>query len=251
MDMIDESLTSYESVVGMSILDEDGLLPHVVLCEVLEDELEVNMGYRGFSSMEIGVRAVGRARRVTEEEEEMMSRSMNSNSLGNDDISFRGRTALDDIHLGQCVEWQDDSLNGDQLELASEYLGNIEGLLMLSQKSQLSPELDDRIRHQQTLFRNALAQLSTNSEINNSQIRQQQQAEQLVASSWAAFAATEGSDARSSSIITRALATKDTAERLRLALALMLDSQMPTQRKDAAVEAVESVESDNQENVFQ
>ena len=47
MDMIDEFITSHESVVGMSILDDDRLLQHLVVCEVLEEELEVNMGYRG------------------------------------------------------------------------------------------------------------------------------------------------------------------------------------------------------------
>ena len=56
------------------------------------------------------------------------------NSSDND-IFFRGRNALDDndIHLGEFVEWQDDELNSDEFELASEYLGNIKGLLMLAQ----------------------------------------------------------------------------------------------------------------------
>eukprot|EP00579_Thalassiosira_antarctica_P003263 CAMPEP_0201903902 /NCGR_PEP_ID=MMETSP0902-20130614/55722_1 /ASSEMBLY_ACC=CAM_ASM_000551 /TAXON_ID=420261 /ORGANISM="Thalassiosira antarctica, Strain CCMP982" /LENGTH=379 /DNA_ID=CAMNT_0048437971 /DNA_START=461 /DNA_END=1597 /DNA_ORIENTATION=+ len=239
MDIIDESITSYESVVGMSILDEDGLLPHVVVCEVLEEELEVNMGYRGFSSMEVGVRAVGRARRIMSEEEEEPRRS--SSSPGNDTISFRGRTALDDIHLGEFVEWQDDALNGDEFELASEYLGNIKGLLMLAQQSDGTsssnppPELDDGIQRQQILFTKAMEQFSANpaaltfSADSNSQQHRQQHA-QLVASSWATFAATEGSDARSSSIITRALATKDTVERLHLGLAMMLESHMPNQQ---------------------
>ena len=64
MDIIDESLTSYELVLGMSILDEDGHLPYAVICDVLEDELVVNAEYRGFSSTEVGIRAVGRARRT-------------------------------------------------------------------------------------------------------------------------------------------------------------------------------------------
>ena len=39
-------------------------LSHVVICEVIEDAFIMNSGYRGFSSVEVGVRAVGRARRV-------------------------------------------------------------------------------------------------------------------------------------------------------------------------------------------
>lgn len=230
MDMIDESLTSYESVVGMSILDEDGLLPHVVVCEVLEEELEVNMGYRGFGGMEVGVRAVGRAKRILNGEE-----STRGSPRVGDDISFRGRTALDDIHMGQFEEWQDDALDADEFELASEYLGNIKGLLMLSQQSNRKgtdppPNLDGRMRHQQMLFAQAYeTTLKQSTAISvNSSSRQQQHA-QLMASSWATLAATEGSDARSASIITKALATKDTVERLRLGLAMMLEGQMPKQ----------------------
>mmetsp|Transcript_1187 Transcript_1187/g.2595 ORF Transcript_1187/g.2595 Transcript_1187/m.2595 type:complete len:381 (-) Transcript_1187:152-1294(-) len=260
MDMIDESLTSYESVVGMSILDEDGLLPHVVVCEVLEEELEVNMGYRGFGGMEVGVRAVGRAKRIPNGEE-----STRGSSRGGDDISFRGRTALDDIHLGQFVEWQDDALDANEFKVASEYLGNINGLLMLSQQSNRKEDdppsnLDGRIQHQQMLFAQAyetiLKQFTAMS--TNSSSRQQQHA-QLMASSWATLAATEGSDARSASIITQALSTTDTVERLRLGLAMMLEGQMPKQSDVADTSSnMEkkigySVDSlfDNQENTFQ
>lgn len=260
MDMIDESLTSYESVVGMSILDEDGLLPHVVVCEVLEEELEVNMGYRGFGGMEVGVRAVGRAKRIPNGEE-----STRGSSRGGDDISFRGRTALDDIHLGQFVEWQDDALDANEFEVASEYLGNINGLLMLSQQSNRKDDdtpsnLDGRIQHQQMLFAQAyetiLKQFTAMS--TNSSSRQQQHA-QLMASSWATLAAAEGNDARSASIITQALSTKDTVERLRLGLAMMLEGQMPKQ--SGVADTTSDMEKkigysgdslfENQENTFQ
>ena len=43
---------------------DDGFLSHVVICEVIEDTFIMNSGYREFSSVEVGVRAVGRARRV-------------------------------------------------------------------------------------------------------------------------------------------------------------------------------------------
>jgi len=47
-------------------LDDDGLLPYVVVCEINEESFIMNsVGYRGFSSVEVDVCAVGRAYRVT------------------------------------------------------------------------------------------------------------------------------------------------------------------------------------------
>lgn len=40
--IIDEALTSYESVVGLSILDDDGLLPYIILCEINEESFIMN-----------------------------------------------------------------------------------------------------------------------------------------------------------------------------------------------------------------
>ena len=57
IDIIDEAITSYESVVGLSILGDDGLLPYVVICELIEEEFVMKMGYRGFSSCQVGVRS--------------------------------------------------------------------------------------------------------------------------------------------------------------------------------------------------
>ena len=223
MDMIDESITSYESVVGMSILDEDGLLPYVVLCEILEDELEVNMGYRGFSSMEVGVRAVGRAKRIMNEEE-----SANIQSLGrNKDAVYRGRTALDDIHLGKFVEWKDDTLDRDGADAAFGYLENVETLLMPSQQSTYA-----------TVYDSALQQLTNDN----------QQQRQFEASSWATLASVENRD-DSSSIITQALETTDTVERLRLGLAMILDNQIPESDSESIEFAKSSV--DDSQDAFQ
>ena len=237
MDIIDESLESYESVVGLSILDEDGLLPYVIVCEVLEETLEVNMGYRGFSSMQVGVRAVGRARRI-------MGDGL-LKTLSSDDVSFHGRTAGCPLHLGEFVEWHDSEMTDDEFEAASKCLATIEDILMLSSsqkydgKNKNSPELDDRMQRQKGLFSTAYeASLEQSASNNNSSLpiypsyttnSQRQRHSQLVASSWAAFAAIEnaedGPDARSSAIITQAISTTNTAERLRLGLANLLESQ--------------------------
>ena len=206
------------------------------------------MGYRGFGGMEVGVRAVGRAQRIPNEKD-----PKRGVLAGN--VSFRGRTALDDIHLGHCMEVQDDVLDGDGFDKASEYLGNIESVLMLSHQFDRTSDnahlqIDARKQNQQMLFTKAY-QTSLENVAANSKSQQQQHA-QLMAASWATFAAAEGSSARSSSIILQALATKDTVERLRLGLTTILESQMPshTDSLEAWHGGIKK-EVDNRDNAFQ
>jgi len=73
-----------------------------------------------------------------------------------------------------------------------------------------------------------------------------------MAISWASLAACD--DLASPSIITRALVTDDTVERLRLGLAAMLDSQLPPEENNAG--EVKNYHSnkegdDSEENSFQ
>ena len=119
MDMIDESLTSYESVVGMSVLYQDRLLPIVVVCEVIEEELDIKSGYRGFSSMEVGFRAIGRMEWVDTQSEQDAS-----------DV-FHGRKPLTDIQLGQFIDYEDADLSDAGIDSCRQYLKNIESLLAL------------------------------------------------------------------------------------------------------------------------
>ena len=278
IDIIDEAITSYESVVGLSILGDDGLLPYVVLCEVLEEEFVMKMGYRGFSSCQVRVRAVGRAIRQTtnisgenkgEEEEEGAKFVIRDDTSGKNIAFPRGRlenTAQDDIHLGQFVEWDDDLMDSDELDIAYEYLDSIQGTLGLSstastlQKQQTTdtPELDGRIQRQQELYTKAYEIILEQSNNHTSQTlagysnkQEQEQHSKLLAASWGALASViEESDARSSSIITQVLETRNVVERLRLGLAMMLDSQMPDQ--DIVVGGLNANSSGGiQENAFQ
>ena len=66
MDIIYDATETRDPVIGLSILSDDGLLPVCILAEVIEDELDMRMGYRGFSCMSIGIRAVGPANQVKE-----------------------------------------------------------------------------------------------------------------------------------------------------------------------------------------
>ncbi|KAL3826831.1 hypothetical protein ACHAXA_005673 [Cyclostephanos tholiformis] len=274
MDLIDESLTSYESVLGMSVLGEDGPLPYAVLCEVLGDELVVNAGYRGFSSMEVTIRAVGRAMRAMIE-----SDGSGGGGGGGDgstrfqvDPAYRGRTTIsDDIHIGRYVEWQDAAMSGDEFEIASEYSRIIEGLMKPGEaRGRSDPRggrtdechdpRDEKFRRRQVLFARAydatlehstadLHPTTTTTIFSDSQRRLQAH---LMAVSWASLSAFD--DLPSPSIITRAIATKDTVERLRLGLAMMFESQIPHEENDAGETKTNhpnSERSDGQGSEFQ
>ena len=258
MDLIDESMTSYESVLGMTVLGEDGPLPHAVLCEVLGDELEVNAGYRGFSSMEVGIRAVGRARRAAV--------GTRGHVVG--DPAFRGRTTIsDDIHLGEFVEWHDAAMADDELEMGTEYSRRIEGLLNSGarKRSDYTGTIsgsrephDEKAQRRRMLFGRAYEANLEHSAASPhpattgySDGRRRLQAH-LMAISWASLAACD--DLASPSIITRALVTDDTVERLRLGLAAMLDSRIPREENNAG--EVKNYHSNNEgddsgENSFQ
>lgn len=256
IDIIDESLTSYESVIGLSILSDDGLLPYAVICEVIEDEFVMDMGYRGFSSMSVGVKAVGRGRRVMlPNNEGEYGKDDGGGFLIRDDTTGRnisfplnrpknsGRTdAQDDIHLGQFLEWGDDIMNSDDLVTASEYYDDIRGVLGLTTQPE-QHAVDDRIQR----YRNAYEIISEQQPPANTSY-------QLMAASWGAFAAASESDTQSSSIIIQALETRNVVERLRLGLAVILDSQMPTDQEDTTATVYEDLteySGDVQENTFQ
>ena len=70
----------------------------------------------------------------------------------------------------------------------------------------------------------------------------------LVAASWGALAAvtTVRERSQSSAIITKAIETRNVVERLRLGLAMILDSQMPSGREDSS-----GVVGEHKENIFQ
>lgn len=223
MDIIDESMTSYHSVLGLSLVGEDGPLPYAIICEVLGELLEVNMGYRGFSSMEVGIRAVGRAKRCSFASNEGSREGQVKIIKGND--YFRGRTTIsDDIHLGRFIEWHDDVITNDEFEVASEYSATIEELF-----SRIP--YDDNARHRlmqftdayQSMLKHLMASPPNPNTMGYSESEHQNQMH-FMAFSWASIAAC---DDPSASIITQALATTNTVERLRLGLTTIMDSQIP------------------------
>jgi len=224
MDLIDESITHYESVIGMSILSDDGLLPITVLCEVIEEELEINMGYRGFSSMEVGVRAVGRVRRCDVNSNNIIS---GGTTFGGDDLRT---TALDDIHQGKVADWTDDPLDEEQKIVANEYRENIMSILRLKQTQEeedTQRSSSERLRKQQKHYASAYDIISLEKRRSNS--NGDDADDDFTATSWGAFAAATAIDRPDvdGSVNIDALSTTNTVERLRLGLAMLLENQMP------------------------
>jgi hypothetical protein len=221
MDMIDESLTSYESVVGMSVLDEGELLPIAVVCEVIEEEVEVKSGFRGVLSMEVGFRAVARMRRW-----DGVGNSRVISAAGSNSSIWGGsrvRYELDEVHLGKFIDFEDDVLEtDDDIEAAYEYLKSIESLL------NLSPQSGQESSGRQTQYLDAYNFL-----INKFDTRDlaKNWHAGMIASSWAVFAAI-GDREKLSSVISQALTTKNTVERLRLGLVALLDSSIPKASDD-------------------
>ena len=145
-----------------------------MICEVIEDEFIVNSGYRGFSSVEVGVRAVGRARRVNNgmsseaKEQEVQDTTFTIRDLDNI-LGVFGMSSADEPQVVQ----QSNSLDN-----------------RIQQQQQVSTEAYTLMLEQQS---NAIL-----SEYKSKQQQQQQHHSNLSAASWGAL------DIRSSSIITQA-----------------------------------------------
>jgi hypothetical protein len=228
MDLIDESITHYESVIGMSILSDDGLLPITVLCEVIEEELEIHMGYRGFSAMEVGIRAVGRVRRcdVNSNNNNSGSAASSRSTAIDDDLRT---TALNDIHQGKVVDWFDDPLDEEQKIVANEYTENIVSILRLRQEEdEEQRSSSERLRNQQMSYKSAYDIISLDKRTSNNSDNVDSD---FTATSWGAFAAAAAAIDRpgvdGSVVNIDALSTTNTVERLRLGLAMLLENQMP------------------------
>lgn len=226
LDLIDECISTYGCTIGMSILSDDGLLPITVLCEVMEETLDIHMGYRGFSYMEVGIRAVGRVRRcdIVEGKSDAVDNSDNSYKDEKDDSELIRTTALDDIHHGMFVDWFDDPLDEEEKITANEYRENILSILRLWKEEEKEEEQAERLRCQQRRYESACEIVA----LNNKSSKEDDE-EEFVAASWGALAAAGTAD-DNGSINIDALTTTNTVERLRLGLAMLLENQMPLGR---------------------
>lgn len=217
LDMMDDAASSYESVLGLSVLDDDGTLSETVLCELLESD--VQCGFKGRPYIEATLRGVGRVRRVAD--------------------PIAARTATDAIHSGTFEEMRDDDLSPTGMELADELLRNIE--------SHLLPESRSRQRYDDA--RGALIAASVRAKHEGD--RDLLRVSNLAASSWAVFAALEGASPPPSQVIVGALSTTDTTERLRLGLAMLLEDRTAGTKDSGSVFESDFGSNDDAHDIFQ
>jgi len=199
MDLIDDAIENRDSVIGLTILSDDGLLSVCILAEVLEDELDMKMGYRGFSSMSVGIRAIGRAHRVKE--------------VPGSDGMLWAKTAQEAIHLGQFVEYEDRDLTDDQMRKGREILDEVS----------LSIPHNDVYN---STYHRAYDFLKNNAQMKSSVVDEEKLA--LQASSWTIFSSILDIDSERRtlppSVISEAIKTKNTLKRLRIAKVLFLEN---------------------------
>ena len=201
---------------------------------------------------EVGVRAVGRAVRAAGDQR--LARE--AVPPGKNDTVFHGRKALCTINVGEFTELHDEPLTSEGFIAASRHLASIKQLLGISSLRRTddddlfaeivsSTESDERIRGQQQIFLDAYRatrrtlRLGVQNDAKVSAKRQQRQ-ELLAAAGWAVLAAVEGAS-RPPSIVMQVLETTDTAERLRLGLAALLEGRDFAFRSDAIEEQAETM----------
>jgi hypothetical protein len=183
----------------------------------MEETLDIHMGYRGFSYMEVGIRAVGRVRRC-DIVEGKSSAVVEEYGRNNSDGELIRTTALDDIHHGKFVDWLDDPLDEEEKIIANEYRENILSILRLRQEQEAEDEQAERLPCQQRSYESACEIVALNYSSNESD------EEGFIATSWGALAAASTA-ADNGSINIDALTTTNTVERLRLGLAMLLEKR--------------------------
>lgn len=221
MDLIYDATENRDSVIGLTILSDDGLLPVCILAEVLEDELDMKMGYRGFSSMSVGIKAIGRAYQVKE--------------VSGSDGLLRAKTAQEAIHLGQFVEYEDGDLTDDQMRKGREILDEVS----------LSIPHSDVYN---STYRRVYNFLKDNAQMKSSAVDDELLS--LQANSWTVISAIMDIDSERRtlppSVIAEAIETTSTLNRLRIAKVLFLENASTSSTTDRT-----AVTELDDENAFQ
>lgn len=99
-DLFQDCMDDYESMIGMVLMGEDGLLREMPLCEI--DDFDVEAGFRGKVTVSVTLRAIARAKI----------------------LEF---TAMKPIMMGMCAELKDDTVPDE--DLANELVNDIEATI--------------------------------------------------------------------------------------------------------------------------
>lgn len=197
-DLFQDSIDDHESIVGMVLMGEDGMLNEFPLCEI--HDFEVKMGFKGKLTVDVTLRAVGRAR---------------LNEL----------IQMKPIMIGRCSELADDedTVTHEAMVYANEVVDSIERIIgELKTRGENNQHLgvayneayDEALQvHRLSLGSRIKIKTSSTDEL-------KRPFEELVAASWAVFAAVSDK-----SCVVRALQLTNFMDRLQFGLKMILEDK--------------------------
>jgi len=186
-DLFQDCIDDYESIIGMVLMGDDGLLKDMPLCEI--HDFEVQAGFRGKVTVSVTLRAVGRAK-------------------------VHEFTQMKPIMMAVCNELADDG-NAD-IALASELLDDIEATISDMNVVDLQTRYDKAFELAvETDSQGYVTSSETSTDESNTRTLSE-----LTAKSWAVF----GCITDKSSLY-KAIASTNLIERLELGLKSLLDEK--------------------------
>jgi len=199
-DLFQDSIDDHESIIGMVLMGEDGMLNEMPLCEI--HDFEVHAGFKGKITVDVTLRAVGRAR---------------INEL----------TQMKPVMMGMCSELADDEeiVSHEAMVFANEIVDSIEHIVRdLSQ--------GENYRHLQIAYEDGYHRAlqvhhlslgtakTTETKFSGRYDKLKRPADDLVAASWAVFAAVSDK-----SSVVKALQLTNLIDRLQFGLKMILDDK--------------------------
>lgn len=189
-DLFQDCIDDYESIVGMVLMGDDGLLREMPLCEI--HDFDVQAGFRGKVTVSVTLLAVARAQIVEV-------------------------TAMKPIMTGVCTELSDKDVCN--VALANEFVDDIESII--KDMNRIVGGVSPKQRYEDAL---ELAFTSGDRETTDgSFIADERTISELTAASWAVF--TLLSD---KSFLYKAIATTSVTDRLKIGLKALLDAKYET-----------------------
>jgi hypothetical protein len=189
-DLFQDCIDDYESIVGMVLMGDDGLLREMPLCEI--HDFDVQAGFRGKVTVSVTLLAVARAQIVEV-------------------------TAMKPIMTGVCTELSDEDVSN--VALANEFVDDIESIIKDMNRIEGGVSLKQR-------YENALELAFTSGDretTDGSVATDERSISELTAASWAVF--TLLSD---KSFLHKAIAATSVTDRLKIGLKALLDAKYET-----------------------
>lgn len=186
--MFQDAVDDYESIIGMQLMGDDGLLKEMPLCEI--HDFEVQAGFRGKVTVSVTLRGVGRAK-------------------------IQEYTQMKPVMMGTCTELVDN--RNVNIEAANEIVDDIETTINdMDGTGRLKQRYDEAFK----LALEADCQDYARNGDSSGKSREKRPMSVLTAASWAVFGCTSDK-----SNLYKAVATTDLCDRLELGLKSLLDQK--------------------------